>query len=294
MGTGEVSFGERRREVAVIGTTHEYQQVRQVVVSHGRFLPPSDLFRGSPVVVIGAKLARELFAGREAVGEVVRVGGWRMRVIGVLAPQGVKLGVDFDDIALVPVRTAMQMLNRRSLFRLILQVSARSDLDTAKKEVLAVLSERHGEEDVTVVTQDALVSTFSSILDALTLVVAAIAAISLSVAGIGIMNVMLVSVSERTREIGLLKALGVARRQILAVFLIEAVLVSALGGLAGLAVGLSLVELLVRMFPEFPAAPPTWAIAAALGLSVLVGVVFGLWPARRATRLDPVVALGRR
>jgi len=124
--------------------------------------------------------------------------------------------------------------------------------------------------------------------------VAAIAAVSLSVAGIGIMNVMLVSVSERTGEIGLLKALGVARSQILGVFLIEACLVSTLGGLLGLAVGWGLVEALVRVFPTFPAAPPTWAIGAALALSVVVGVIFGLLPARRATRLDPVVALSRR
>ena len=144
------------------------------------------------------------------------------------------------------------------------------------------------------ITQDALIATFSAILDALTLAVAAIAAVSLSVAGIGIMNVMLVSVSERTSEIGLLKALGVGRRQILGVFLIEACLVSALGGLVGLAVGWGLVEILVRVFPQFPASPPAWAIGAALGLSVAVGAVFGLLPARQATRLDPVVSLGRR
>ena len=294
MGTEEVAFGERRRQVGILGTTHDYQEVRQVELARGHFLPAADLRRGSPVAVLGSKLARELFVGQDPVGQVIRVGGWRMRVIGVLAPQGVNLGVDFDDIALVPVRTAMQMLNRRSLFRLLVQVRATDDTDSAKASILALITDRHDEEDVTVVTQDALVSTFSGILDALTLAVAAIAAISLSVAGIGIMNVMLVSVSERTREIGLLRALGVARSQILGVFLIEACLVSALGGLLGLAVGLGLVEVLVRLFPSFPAAPPGWAIGAALALSVAVGAVFGLLPARRATRLDPVVSLSRR
>ena len=139
-----------------------------------------------------------------------------------------------------------------------------------------------------------MANTFTGILNTLTLVVAGIAAISLSVAGIGIMNVMLVSVSERTREIGLLKAFGVARRQILAAFLTEAAIISGLGGLLGLALGFGLVRLGVTLYPVFPASPPAWAVAAALAVSLGVGVVFGVLPARRATRLDPVLALGRR
>jgi putative ABC transport system permease protein len=154
--------------------------------------------------------------------------------------------------------------------------------------------ERHGEEDVTVITQDAVLSTFSAILATLTLVLAAIAAISLSVAGVGIMNVMLVSVSERTREIGLLRAVGAHSRQILALFLLEAALLSAAGALLGIAVGYLLVRILVGLYPALPAAPPPWAVGAAFGVAVLVGVVFGLMPARRATQLDPVTALAGR
>jgi putative ABC transport system permease protein len=252
------------------------------------------MYRGSPVVVVGPKLAREIFAGEDPVGKIVRVGGWRMRVIGVLAWQGVKMGVDFDDLAMVPVTTAMQMFNRTSLFRILIQSSSHADIDRLRDKARQLLTERHGEEDITVISQDALLTTFSGILAALTLALGAIAAISLTVAGIGIMNVMLVSVSERTREVGLLKALGVGRGQILAVFLTEAALLSTLGGLIGLLVGWLMVGVLVRIYPAFPAAPPDWAVAAALAVSTTVGIIFGLLPARRASRLDPVVALAGR
>ncbi len=294
MGTAEISYRERSRQVAVIGTTSEYAQARRLTLARGEFLPDEEVFRGANVAVLGHKAARELFGARDPIGAVVRVGGWRMRVIGVLAKQGTKMGINFDDIALVPVRTGMKMLNRRSLFRVLIQVHAHTDLDLARDRVLALITERHEEEDVTVITQDAVVSTFSAILNTLTLAVAAIAAISLTVAGIGIMNVMLVSVSERTREIGLLKSVGVGRRQILSVFLAEAALISLAGGLVGLAAGWAVVESIDRLWPAFPATTPPWAVAAALGVSIGVGVLFGLLPARRATALDPVTALQGR
>jgi putative ABC transport system permease protein len=194
----------------------------------------------------------------------------------------------------VPVATAMKMLNRSGLYRLLIQARGHADLGRVRDEVERVIRDRHGEEDVTVVTQDAVVSAFNAILDALTMALAGIAAVSLAVAGVGIMNVMLVSVSERTREVGLLKALGAGRGQILAAFLAEAVLISSAGGLLGLALGQAAVAILVAVYPALPASPPVWAVAAALGLSVAVGAVFGVLPARRATRLDPVVALAGR
>ena len=294
IGTELVAYGERRRQVAVLGTTADYRLARRLKVGRGEFLPQGEMFRGSPVVVLGYKTAHELFGALEPVGQVIRVGSWRMRVIGVLAPQGVKMGVDFDELALVPVSTAMRMLNRSSLFRILVQAHAHADLKAVKENVRRLLTERHEEEDITVVTQDAVLNTFSAILNALTLAVAAIAAISLTVAGIGIMNVMLVSVAERTREIGLLKAVGVERGQILAVFLTEASLISTAGGLAGLLVGWACVRLLVQFYPALPASPPQWAVLSALAISIGVGVTFGLLPARRATRLDPVTALSGR
>jgi putative ABC transport system permease protein len=294
MGTETVAFGERRRQVALVGATHEMLEVRRLGIASGRFLPPLEWDRSSPVAVLGQKSAAELFPGRDPVGQIVRVGDWRMRVIGVLAPRGQQLGVDMDDVAIVPVATAMKMLNRRSLFRLLLQVRAHGDLDRARDRVVRLIAERHGEEDVTGITQDAVLGAFTSILGALTLALAGIASVSLAVAGVGIMNVMLVSVSERTREIGLLKALGAGRRQILLAFLAEAMLLSTAGGLLGLLVGWLAVRVLVAVYPVLPATPPPWAVVAAFSLSVAVGALFGVLPARRATRLDPVAALSGR
>jgi len=284
-------FRERRRQMAVFGSTHEALEVRRLAVASGRFLPLLEWDRSSPVAVLGQTAARELFPGRDPVGEIVRVGDWRMRVIGVLAPRGQQLGLDMDDVAIVPVATAMKMLNRRSLFRLLLQVHTHADLDRAKERIVRLIAARHGEEDVTVITQDAVLGALTSILGALTLALAGIASVSLAVAGVGIMNVMLVSVSERTREIGLLKALGAGSRQILLAFLAEAILLSSAGGLVGLLVGWLAVRAIVAVYPALPATPPPWAVVAAFSLSVAVGALFGVLPARRATRLDPVAAL---
>ena len=294
VGTETVAHGERRRQVALIGTTHEMLDLRRLSLAQGRFLPPLEWDRGSPVAVVGTTLASELFPGESPLGRIVRIGEWRMRVVGVLAPRGEQLGIDMDDVVMVPVATAMKMLNRRSLFRVLLQVRSPAELERAKTKVTRLLTERHGEEDVTCITQDAILTALNSILGALTMALGGIAAVSLAVAGVGIMNVMLVSVSERTREVGLLKALGAGRGQVLALFLTEAVLISTAGGLLGLAFGWGAVQALVAMFPALPATPPPWAVVAALVLSTAVGAVFGVLPARRATRLDPVAALAGR
>ena len=295
MGTETVAHEERRRQVAIIGATSELLELRHLELGRGEFLPPIEWDRSDPVTVLGAKTARELFpGGQEALGRIVRVADWRMRVIGVLAPRGMQLGVDMDDVAIVPVATAMKMLNRPSLFRVMLQVRSHIDLDHVKESAARLLAERHGERDVTVITQDAVLTAFTSILGTLTMALAGIAAVSLAVAGVGIMNVMLVSVSERTREVGLLKAIGASRRQVLAAFLAEAVLISTSGGLLGLALGWAAVRLLVAFYPALPATPPAWAVVAAFSTSVVVGAVFGVLPARRATRLDPVAALAGR
>jgi putative ABC transport system permease protein len=294
VGAETVAHGERRRQVAIIGASHEMLELRHLSLGQGRFLPDLDWSRGSPVAVIGTTLAAEIIPGESPLGKIVRIGDWRMRVIGVLAPRGQQLGVDMDDVAIIPVATAMKMLNRTSLFRILLRVRAHGELDVTKRKVVRLLAERHGEEDVTCISQDAILTAFTSILGALTMALGGIAAISLAVAGVGIMNVMLVSVSERTREVGLLKALGAGRRQILALFLAEAILISSSGGLLGLAIGWGAVQALIALFPALPASPPAWAVAAALALSIAVGGAFGVLPARRATRLDPVAALAGR
>jgi putative ABC transport system permease protein len=291
MGNETVAHQERRRQVMVVGSTREFLKIRQLEVARGSTLPAGDLERGAQVVLLGATVADELFGREKAVGRAVRVGDWRMRVVGVLERRGEQVGFDMDDLVIVPAATGMRIFNRTSLFRVVLGVGAHRDVDAACSRAVAILTERHGEEDVTCITQESVVSSLSSIVTALTLALGGIAAVSLSVAGIGIMNLMLVSVSERTREVGLLKAIGAGHGQILAVFLAEAVLIASMGGLLGLTLGWAGIRILVLMVPAFPAATPLWAAAAALGVSVCLGALFGVLPARRATRLDPVAAL---
>lgn len=293
--TETVMHGERGRAVPILGTTAEFLTVRRLDLGAGRYLPPGDPAQGGNEMVIGLKVARELFPGGESpLGKVVRAGPWRFRVVGVLGPRGRSLGFDLDDVVMVPVQTAMRMFNRNSLFRVLIEVRLHDEMGAAKRDVLALMKERHRVEDVTVITQDAVLSAFGKILTALTLALVGIASVSLAVAGVGIMNVMLISVTERRAEIGLLKALGAADGQVLAAFLAEAVLLALLGGAAGVGIGAAAVRVFVGIYPTFPASPPLWAVAAALATSMVVGVGFGVWPARRATRLDPVASLARR
>jgi putative ABC transport system permease protein len=294
-GTETVRYGGRGRSAAVIGTTAELLEVRRLEVASGRFLAPVDPEAGGSEVVLGVEVARELFGSSNPLGEVVRIGDWRYRVVGVLAPHGRSfVGFNFDDVVLIQVRTAMRMFNRASLFRILLEMQSAGRLEEGKLAVLELMRDRHRADDVTVVTQDAVVETFSSILRVLTLVLVAIASISLTVAGVGIMNVMLVAVAERRREIGLLRAVGAGTGQILTVFLTEAAVLAAVGGVVGLLGGWLAVQAFVRVYPSFPATTPAWAVAAALAVAVGVGVVFGTLPARRAARLDPVRALQGR
>jgi putative ABC transport system permease protein len=275
----------------VVGATADFPAVRRLSVARGGFLPRLALDRGAPAAVLGAVVARELFPGGDALGGVVRIGGRRCRVLGVLGAKGQQLGMNLDEVVLVPVATAMQMFNRTSLFRVLITARPGVPLDRLRDDAHAILVERHREDDVTLLTEDTVVASLSAILRVLTLALAAIAAISLAVAGIGIMNVMLVSVAERRAEIGLLRAVGASRRAVLIAFLLEAVMLAGAGGVAGLAVGAAGVGVLVQIFPALPATTPLWAALSALALSLGVGALFGLLPARRATRLEPVAAL---
>lgn len=295
MGTETVSAGQRSRQVPVVGSTHEMLVVRNLSVGAGAFLPDQEWDRGAPVAVIGTRVARELYPGANPLGQVIRVGDFRMRVIGVSQPKGTSLGLDIDDMVFIPVATAMRLFDRTSLFRILLRVNTHADTDQAIEKIKALLISRHdGEEDFTIVTQDAVASAFDSIFSALTYALAGIAAISLSVAGIGIMNVMLVSVSERTSEIGLLKAVGAHGGQVLGVFITEAALLSLGGGLLGLSLGWAATRVLLVFYPALSAKTPVWAVVAAMAVSLAVGVLFGVLPALRAMRMDPIAALRGR
>lgn len=294
MATGGVAWQERRREVAVVGTTAEFLPLRGLRIATGRFLPVSEWRRGERVAVLGRTVQRELFGERNPLGEPIRIDDWRFRVVGVLERRGQSLGMNLDDLVLIPVAAHMKVFNRSSLFRIMARAHAFDELDAARDDIRALLTARHGdEEDVTVVTQDALLSSFGRLLTILTVGLGGIAAISLAVAGLGVMNVMLVAVTERTAEVGLLRAIGVRRGQVAALFLAEAAALTAAGGVVGLGAGLLLVRLVRALFPALPATPPGWAIAAVLVLGTVVGLLAGAWPARRAARLDPILSLAR-
>ena len=295
VGTSELSVNGRLRESMVVGSTAEFLEVRQFRMGQGQFLPVEDWGRGSPVMVLGAKLRADLFGNANALGQFVRVGDRRFRVIGVLAATGSGLGMNTDELAVVPVSIALSMFNTNTLFRILVEARNRDAITPAKEQTLAILQARHeGEKDVTVITQDALLATFDRLIGTLTLAVAGIAAISLAVAGILVMNVMLVSVAQRRSEIGLLKALGASGATIRSAFLVEAALLSGCGALVGYALGLVGAAVIRALYPVFPAYPPDWAVLAGLGTAVATGLVFGVLPARRAAQLDPVTALARR
>lgn len=295
LGTVMARHGDRAREVTVAGTTDEMLGARNIELRVGRYLPRGRAEQSARVAVVGAKLQRELFADQSPLGQILRLGEERYRVIGVMSARGESLGVNMDEVVHIPVVQAMRMFDRTSLFRILVEVGSHDQLEAVKAATIRVLTERHdGEEDVTVLTQDAVISSFGRILTILTAALGGIAAVSLTVAGIGIMNVMLVSVSERTAEIGLLIAVGARRVQVLAVFLVEAAVLSSLGGAVGLAVGFGVAAAIGYLYPTFPVAAPLWAVQGASAISVTVGLVFGALPARRAARLDPVVALARR
>jgi putative ABC transport system permease protein len=279
----------------VIGSTSEYFDIRHLKMASGRFLPTGDPRRMSPVCVLGAKLKHELFGGKPAIGRWVRIGDRRFRVIGTLASEGRSLGLDMGDLIIVPVAAAQALFDSFSLFRVLVEARNDEAIPRAANDIRRIIRQRHeGEDDVTVISQDAVAATFDKIFRALTLTVAGIASISLVVAGILIMNVMLVAVSQRTSEVGLLKALGASSTAILRVFLAEAMILSLVGAAAGVAVGYAVIRFVDQAYPLLPLSAPPWAVASAVIVALVTGVLFGVLPARRAARLDPVAALAGR
>lgn len=295
VGAIDMSAGAHSREALLLGSDATLEQTRKLEMGRGDFLPRLDLDEARAVAVIGATLARELFGHAPPVGQWVRLGDRRFRVIGVLAGQGTSLGQNMDEAVIIPVASAQSLFNNPALFRILIEVDGRSRLEGVQDAARRVLMERHqGEEDFTLITQDAVLATFDAIFGVLTLSVGGIAAISLLVAGIIIMNVMLVSVSQRRAEIGLLAAIGAPPPLILRLFLLESLLIGLLGAIAGLLLGRLGVLALASIYPSFPVMTPLWACIAAASTAIGAGLLFGWLPARRAARLDPVRALTGR
>ncbi len=294
VGTAPVSAFGLERETTILGSTHALRKVRHLDMAQGRFLPRTDIDRVLPVCVIGQTIKDELFVGRPVLGQWLRIGDRRFQVIGVLASQGQSIGVGFDEIVVIPVASAQILFNNYSLFRLLAEAKSKQAMHQAEPDIRRIIKQRHeGEDDITIITQDSVVRTFDDILAVLTLTVASIAGISLLVAGVLVMNVMLVSVSQRTAEIGLLKALGATRAQIQWLFVTEAAILSLAGALLGMVLGKTVLILLQTIYRDFPLILPLWALFAAVAVAVLTGVLFGVLPARKASALDPVIALAK-
>ena len=295
IGNGPVSYKSRERESLVVGTTAAFFAIRQLEVGQGSTLPGLALSEGKQVAVIGQKLKKELFDNRRAIGQWVRLRDYRFRVIGVLTGTGDSFGADLSEAIFVPVASAQSVFNVHGLFRVMMKVRDNYQVEEVKSQISTRMQELHeGEQDVTIVSPDAMLSTFDDILQALTLGVSGIAAISLVVAGILVMNITLMSVKQRTAEIGLLKALGAPAAQVRTLFLTEAVLIATAGALLGMLVGRLLVAVGRHLYPSIPFATPGWALWAALGLAIGTALVFAWLPAQQAARLEPVDALGRK
>ncbi len=285
----------RERQVPVLGSTASFLEIHKLNLAKGTFLPDEDWDIARPVCILGSKVYQELFGREAALGELIRLGGYRCRVIGILASEGRSLGFDTQELVIVPVAFAQMLYNTSGLFRILVEGKDLQSLPRLKAHITDTIAKRHyGEKDVTIITQDSILATFDKVLKALTLTVAGIAAISLVVAGILIMNVMLMSVAQRTAEIGLCKALGGTRRQVMMMLVCEALLLSTIGGILGLLLGFAGAWGIAQVYPELTTTPPLWAVAAAMATALGTGLVFSLLPAGRAARLDPIRALARR
>ena len=282
----------------VVATTPDWLAVRARTVSQGRFFTADELASESPVVVLGTTTVTQLLGGAAAVGQTITIGGQNVTVIGVLNTEGSTTGGDQDDLVIMPQSTYAARLstsaNPRSVSTIYIEAKDSTSLSAAYQEATNALLSAHGvtltSQDFTVSSQQALVDTATSTTRILTVLLSSIAAISLLVGGIGVMNIMLVSVTERIREIGLRKALGATPRIILRQFLVEASLLGLVGGLAGLGLGMLGGVILPRVV-NFPVAISPVAAAAGLGVSLIIGITAGVYPASRAARLAPIEAL---
>ncbi len=291
-GNARVEAGARGRSVLVYGVTADMPRVWKFTVRQGAFLPPGDPHHGAAVAVLGSKLKWELFAEANPLGERIRVGGRPFRVIGVMDSKGQFLNFDLDDTIFLPVSAAMSLVNRDDLIEIDVLYAKAQETQAVAAAIEQVMLDRHdGEEDFTITSQESMLETLNRIIGVVTAAVGAIGGISLVVGAIGILTMMWISVNESTAEIGLLRALGARRGQVLAYFLLQAALLASAGGALGVGASLGIVQLLHAFLPALPASTPIEYVFAALALSFVVGLLSGVLPARRAAALDPIEAL---
>ncbi|HEY0781702.1 MAG TPA: ABC transporter permease [Thermoanaerobaculia bacterium] len=300
VGHSQVKYLDRKHDPdMILGVNDNYQDVMNHTVDQGRFFTRVDLENQRKVAVIGQKVADELALWPHPLGKEIYVGNYTATVIGMMERKGQSLGSDVDDLVFVPFDSAVALFGREAADRIQLRLQAESPeaVDAVKDGVVRLLRQRHKiaadqPDDFRIMTQDELLKTVGTIFANITAVVGGVVGIALLVGGIGIMNIMLVSVTERTREIGVRKAVGARRQDILIQFLIEAVTLSLIGGAIGLAIGYGLGAGVAQLLPDWPPAHvPLWAVALAFGFSALVGIFFGIYPAGKASRLDPIDAL---
>lgn len=292
VGNVEISHDGLIREAIVLGTSRSFFAIRKLDIGLGRLLPEIPFYQADAVCVLGVELRKQLFGTKPALGQWVRAGDRRFRVIGILQDVGQGLGFDMNEAMLVPVASAQTLFNQESLLRIFVEVRAEPLLSSTKTEIQRLMQQRHdGEEDVTVVAQDAVLSSFENILDTMALAVVGIAAISMLVAGVLIMNIMLITVGQRTQEIGLLKALGASSGTVRQLFLTEAGMMALIGALVGMLVSEALLWGGRVIYPDLSFASPWWAKVAALGLAMLTAMLFAWIPAQKAASMSPVDAL---
>jgi putative ABC transport system permease protein len=290
-GNAEVEGNGLTRRANVIGTGTAMPRVFSFGTASGRFLPPDDTQAPRAYAVLGSRVHEELFGSERSLGARIRVGGERYRVIGVMESKGQFLGFDLDDAVYLPVERALEMFDREGVLEIDVLYRSGAPVDEVVAAIKRLLASRHGQEDFTVTTQQQMLDVLGGILEVLTFAVGALGAISLLVGGVGILPIMTIAVTERTAEIGLLRALGAGRGQVLAIFLGEAVALAALGGAAGLATGAGSVWLIHLLIPALPVHTPWEYALLAEVIAVSVGLVAGILPARRAAGLDPLEAL---
>ena len=273
------------------GVGHEMPTAFAYQVDTGEFLPPDDPRAPRALAVLGSKLKTELYGDKNPIGQRLRVGGDRYRIIGVMKSKGTVLGFDLDDVVYIPAARALDLFNRTGLVEVDLLYDEAGSAEEVAAGIKRVLIARHGSEDFTITTQQQMLDVLGSVLEVITFAVGALGGISLLVGGVGIFTIMTISVRERTSEIGLLRAVGAMRSQIRDVFIGESMMLAAFGGLAGLALGIGIVQLLRILLPEMPVnLSPTYIFASQF-VALLIGLIAGLLPARRAAAMDPVTAL---